>query len=131
MQSGINYLRVNPPDPVLGPTPWSWLKETLVDTEAQYCEVEKNWFNLEDEVRRTVIRFSDFVNDLQLAMRQVYSTCFDSADLPPHIPQDHPDRNRKNYTVNYSLAELGIDQGELRERLRDYILWCQSEVIRE
>ena len=131
MQSGINYLRVNPPDPVLGPTPWSWLKETLVDTEAQYCEVEKNWFNLEDEVRRTVIRFSDFVNDLQLAMRQVYSTCFNSADLPPHIPQDHPDRNRKNYTVNYSLAELGIDQGELRERLRDYILWCQSEVIRE
>lgn len=126
LQSGINYLRVNPPDPVLGPTPWTWLKETLVFTEAQYCEVERTWFSREDEVRRCVIRFSDFVNDLESAMKQVYISCFDSKDLPDHIPQDHPPRDRKNYTVNYSLAELGVDETEIQDRLVAYIQWCQS-----
>ena len=25
IRSGVNFLRVNPPDPMLGPVPWSWL----------------------------------------------------------------------------------------------------------
>ena len=131
LQSGINYLRVNPPDPVLGPTPWSWLKETLVFTEAFYCEVEQAWFSREDGVRRCVIRFSEFVNDLDAAMKQVYRSCFTSGELPDHIPQDHPPRDRRNYTVNYSLAELGINERELQVRLTDYIDWCKSGDIQK
>ncbi len=129
LQSGINYLRVNPADPVLGPTPWAWLKETLVFTEAHYCEVEKEWFSREDAIRRCVIRFKDFVNDLEAAMKQVYGSCFNSEDLPPHIPGEHPPRDRRNYSVNYSLAELGIDEKALQVRLGDYIDWCQSSRI--
>ena len=126
LQSGINYLRVNPADPVLGPTPWTWLTDTLVCTEAYYCEIEQAWFSREDGVRRCVVRFNDFVNDLELAMKQVYRSCFDSGELPAHIPQDHPARDRKNYSVNYSLAELSLDEKELQDQLSEYINWCQS-----
>jgi hypothetical protein len=124
LQSGINYMRVNPPDPVLGPVPWNWLRESLVYTETRYCEVEQEWFTADNGARRCMIRFSDFVNDLESSLSTVYKTCFEEDQLPAHLPREHPPRDRKNYTVNRSLKELGINEEKIRERLSEYIEWC-------
>jgi hypothetical protein len=127
LRSAINYMRVNPSDPVLGPIPWAWLASALARTEREYCEVEQAWFTRETGARRCVIRFSEFVGDLETAMRRVYRTCCDADALPPHVPTRHAPRERKDYTVNRTLAELGIDEAELRSQLASYIAWCQTE----
>jgi hypothetical protein len=128
LRSGINYMRVNPTDPMLGPVPWAWLADGLERTETTYCQEEMAWFTKESDVKRCVIRFSDFVNDLEVALRQVYRCCFD-ADPPPHLPKSHPPRERTRYTVNRSLAELGIDAAQLRAKLADYVAWCEGDVV--
>ena len=124
LRSGINYMRVNPPDPVLGPVPWSWLTDTLTYTETFYSKVEQERFTREADCRRSVIRFSDFVNDLESSMKQVYLDCFGSDELPAHVPRTHPPRERKHYSVNRTLAELGIDENEIRSNMKEYIDWC-------
>lgn len=127
LQSGVNYMRVNPTHPVLGPVPWAWLAAALVRTETRYCEVEQQWFTRTSGARRCVIRFSEFVEDLETAMQRVYRCCFDTTELPPHVPRTHPPRDRKNYSVNRSLDELGIDANEIRAQLASYVAWCQGE----
>lgn len=127
LRSAINYLRVNPADPVLGPIPWAWLSASLARTEVEYCELEQVWFTRDSGARRCVVRFSAFVGDLQTAMRHVYRTCLDEDDLPPHIPANHPPRERTHYTVNRTLTELGIDAAALRERLASYVAWCAPD----
>jgi hypothetical protein len=127
LRSAINYMRVNPADPVLGPIPWAWLASALERTESDYCEVEQAWFTQESGARRCVVRFSEFVHDLGTAMRRVYRTCCDADELPPHVPTDHAPRERRNYTVNRTLAELYIDETELRSRLASYVAWCQQK----
>ena len=126
IRSGINYMRVNPPDPVLGPVPWSWLTDTLIYTEVFYSNVEQKWFTSEINCNRSVIRFTEFVDDLESSMKRVYQDCFNSDELPPHIPKNHPPRERKHYTVNRTLSELGVDECDLKSRLSDYMDWCQS-----
>ena len=126
LRSGINYMRVNPPDPVLGPVPWSWLTDTLSYTEIFYSEVEREWFTHETNCQRSVIKFTQFVNDLEATMKQVYLECFNSDELPSHIPKSHPPRERKHYTVNRTLSELGVNEDDLKKNLSDYIDWCQS-----
>lgn len=126
LRSGINYMRVNPADPVLGPVPWTWLAATLLSTEQSYNQAEMAWFTRQDDTRRCVIRFSEFVNDLEATMKKVYQDCFDTSELPPHVPKDHLPRERKNYSVDRSLSELGISEDELREEMTDYIAWCHS-----
>jgi hypothetical protein len=123
----VNYLRVNPADPALGPVPWAWLSSALEQTEIEYCELEQAWFTQPSDVRRCVVRFREFVEDLPGAMRHVYRDCFDSDELPAHIPLTHPPRERKNYSVNRSLEELGIDENKLRKRLTSYIQWCEAD----
>ena len=126
IRSGINYMRVNPPDPVLGPVPWSWLTDTLIYTEVFYSNVEQKWFASEANCQRSVIRFTEFVDNLESSMKRVYQDCFNSDELPPHIPKNHPPREREHYTVNRTLSELGVDESDLKNKLSDYIDWCQS-----
>jgi hypothetical protein len=126
LQSAINYIRVNPHDSALGPPPWGWLADTLARTETDYCEVEQTWFSRKDGAKRYVIRFADFVADLQAAMLGVYGFCFGDTELPPHVPHEHPPRERKNYRINRSLADLGVDELQLRSRLASYIAWCKQ-----
>lgn len=126
IRSGINYLRVNPADPVMGPTPWNWLVETILATESQYCDVEREWFSRQDETRKCFVKFTDFVDDLQATMKYIYGECFDTQELPPHIPEDHPPRDRKNYSVNRTLADLGVDTQALADRNSGYINWLES-----
>jgi hypothetical protein len=125
LRSGINYLRVNPPDPVLGPVPWSWLAKTLSFTEVFYSQAEQEWFTREADSRRSVIRFSEFVNDLESSMKQVYLDCFGSEELPSFIPRTHPPREREHYSINRALSELGINESEIKNSLSNYIEWCQ------
>ncbi|MEL7331652.1 MAG: sulfotransferase [Cyanobacteria bacterium J06560_2] len=125
LQSGINYLRVNPSDPAMGPPPWAWLAAWLLKTESDYCRIEQAWYSQRGGATRCVVRFADFVADLEGTLQQVYQECFNQNQLPPHVPRSHPPRERKNYLVNYSLAELGIDETELRKQLADYVSWCQ------
>ncbi|MGB7414249.1 MAG: sulfotransferase [Thermosynechococcaceae cyanobacterium] len=127
LQSGINYLRANPSDPAMGPTPWAWLSAWLLQTESDYCRIEQAWYSQKSGARRVVVRFADFVADLEGTMQQVYGECLDQDQLPLHVPRMHPPRNRKHYTVNRSLAELGIDEHELRMQLADYVAWCQPQ----
>jgi hypothetical protein len=126
LQSALNYMRVNPADPVLGLIPWEWLAAGLTQTESDYCRAEQAWFTETGNGTRCVIRFSEFVHDLETAMQKVYQCCCDMDDLPPHVPKSHAPRERKRYSVNRSLAELGIDEKELRSGLASYIAWCQD-----
>lgn len=128
LQSAINYIRVNPFDSALGPPPWRWLAETLTRTETDYCDVEQEWFSRKDGARRYVIRFADFVTDLQSVVLGVYGFCFGDTKLPPHVPHEHPPRERKNYRINRSLTDLGVDEFQLRTRLASYIAWCKKTV---
>ena len=127
LQSGINYLRVNPSDPAMGPPPWAWLSASLLQTESDYCRIEQAWYSKETGARRCVVRFADFVSDLEGTMTYVYRVCFDQDHLPPHVPRTHPPRERKQYTVNHSLDELGIDAEVVRAELADYVAWCQPQ----
>lgn len=129
LQSGINYLKVNPSDPAMGSPPWAWLAESLRRTESDYCRIEQAWYGQADGPKRCVIRFADFVADLEGTMQHVYRVCFDDTALPPHVPRTHPPRERKQYTVNRSLAELGIDAEQLHAELADYVAWCQPEEV--
>ena len=125
LQSGINYMRVNPSDPAMGPPPWAWISASLLQSESDYCRIEQMWYTQESQTRRCVVRFTDFVNDLEGTMQHVYSVCMDKEELPPHVPRTHPPRERKHYTVNRSLSELGIDADTLRTELAEYVAWCQ------
>lgn len=126
LQSAINYIRVNPHDSALGPLPWGWLVDALTRTETEYCEVEQQWFSRQGGAKRYVIRFADFVADLQKTMMGVYSFCFGDKALPPHVPHEHPPRERKKYRINRSIADLGIDESQLNSRLASYLDWCKK-----
>ncbi len=128
LQSAINYMRVNPFDPAFGPPPWDWLADALTRTEADYCIVEQEWFSQTARAKRYFVRFADFVTNLQSTMLGVYAFCFGDTVLPPHVPLEHPARERKKYRINRSLAELGIDESQLRTRLASYIAWCEKSV---
>lgn len=126
-KSAINYLRVNPSDPMIGPVPWTWLSEAILQSETDYCEVEQEWFSKTDGANRCVIRFSSFVEDLEGTMETVFCECLGRDSVPDHVPKEHPPRERQHYSVNRSLVELGIDEAELNSRLAVYREWCQSD----
>jgi len=124
-RSAINYLRTNPFDRVLGPVPWAWLCESVLRAELRYCEVEREFFTRENGRRRCVLRFSEYVRDLEGALGRVYRECL-GFELPANRPIAHTDRKRTAYLVNRSLAELGIDEGELSSHLAAYLEWCRN-----
>lgn len=126
LRSAINYMRVNPVDPALGLVPWEWLAEGLTRTETDYCFAEQAWFTESGNGTRCVIRFSEFVDDVGGAMGKVYQCCFSANELPSHVPTNHEPRERKNYSVNRTLAELGVDEEKVRSQLADYINWSEQ-----
>jgi hypothetical protein len=128
IRSAVNYMRANPPlDMMLGATPWNWWGRTLAETETDYCDVERAWFSADDGTKRCVIRFADYVRDLEGTMTKVYRECFDGEELPSWAPHEHAPRNRTNYLLDRTLAEVGIDEAVLKERTADYIEWCRGE----
>ena len=122
-QSGINYVRANPIDETLGAPPWPWLAEGLLRTEIAYCELEKAWYTAAEGPSRCVIRFDDYVRDLTGTMQRIYAACMEGP-VPDHIPREHPPRRRHAYSLDRSLAQVGIDAVALNRRLADYRAWC-------
>ncbi len=129
IQSAVNYLRANPFDDTLGAVPWSWLAEATLRTETAYCEAEQVWYTRPDGPRRCVLRFADYVRDLEGAMRLVFRACLDLDDLPAHVPRVHAPRVRTNYLLDRSLAQLGIDEADLNRRLEAYRAWCRPATL--
>jgi len=126
LQSVLNHLHGNTPCEALGAVPWRWLSEGLPDSTAAYCRREKDWFTRSEGPSRTVIRFTDYVTDLEGTMREVYRSCLGDEVLPDHVPTQHAPRQRKNYRVNRSLSELGIDAAAYGAQLDDYRAWCRQ-----
>lgn len=123
LQSAVNYLRANPFDDVLGPVPWAWWSG-IGEGEAIYCHTEQAWFTRPGGAVRCVVRFSDYVRDLEGTMAKVYRECLDTPELPAHVPRAHPPRNRTDYLLNRSLAQVGVDEAAVRAELSTYITWC-------
>ncbi|KIG19428.1 hypothetical protein DB30_02709 [Enhygromyxa salina] len=126
LQSAINFLHVNAVDTVLGHVPWPWVAEGALASELSYCEHEHEWFTRPGGPHRCVLRFDAYVRDLEGAMTRVYRECLDSPTLPDFVPREHPPRERKHYSINRSLAELGIDEAALEGRLAAYVAWCRG-----
>lgn len=126
LHSVINFLRCQPtvlPTPAL---PWRWAVPHALDVEIEYCDNELAWLD-QSSARKTVVRFDDYVRDLEGTMRRVYRACMD-AELPPHVPRTHAPRVRTNYSVDRSLAQLGVDAAAFTARLAEYARRCRSEV---
>ncbi len=126
LQSAINFLRANPIDPVLGPPPWGWLVDGIVESELRYGAAEQAFFTAEGSGVRCVVRFTDFVQDLEGTMGEVYRRCFGLAALPAHVPRVHEPRKRTDYLLNRSLSQLGIDEAALVGRFGGYIDWIEA-----
>jgi hypothetical protein len=124
LQSMLNHAHGNAPCEALGAVPWTWLARSLPDDEAAYCQREQDWFTRPEGPSRTVIRFTDYVADLKGTMALVYRQCMGDEVLPAHVPTEHTPRERKNYRVNRSLSDLGIDAEAYGDRLSDYQAWC-------
>lgn len=143
IQSTVNFLRANPIGGPLGAPPWGTLAEGLVRSEIGYCEAEMAWFGRADGSdgsdgmgdmggvdrsgpRRCVLRFDDYVRDLEGTMTEVYRVCLDRDVLPPHVPRSHAPRVRRDYLLDRSLGQLGIDGAGLDARLGEYRVWCRA-----
>jgi hypothetical protein len=128
LQSAVNFLRSTPFDESMGgPAPWAWLGAAIEKSETAYCEMEQEWFTRERGPRRCIVRFADYVRDLEGTMTRIYRECFDAQSLPPWVPRTHAPRKRHGYTYDRSLAAVGIDQEALDARLASYITWCRGD----
>ncbi len=123
IRSAVNFLRANPFDGVMGHPPWIWMSEGIVHTECVYCDAEHAWFTEEDGPRRHVVRFSDYVADLEGTLAGIYAACLDQPQVPANLPREHPPRRRSHYLFDRSLDEVGVDEDGLRARLADYAAW--------
>ncbi|HMV69013.1 MAG TPA: sulfotransferase, partial [Myxococcota bacterium] len=128
VESTIAHHRWQPAEPGFPPAPWAWLVERDVPLEIAYCEAEMAWFQREGGARRCVIRFDDYVRDLEGTMARVYRECLDREELPAHVPRVHAPRRRRGYSEERSLADLGIDVGGIERRLAAYYWWCGAQV---
>lgn len=127
LQSCINFLRASPFDGATGRRPpWVWMGEGCTKSEVRYCELEQEWFSRKDGPKRCVLRFSEYIEDLEAAMAKVYRECLDTPILPDYVPTVHEPRVRTNYILNRSLAEFGVDEDAFNERLKGYISWCRE-----
>lgn len=130
LRSMINFLRVNPLGRVQGPPRFGWVGPGLATTEADYCRVEHDWFTRDDGVRRCVVRFRDYVDDLEGTMARVYRECLDIDPLPDDVPRAHAPRERTHYQVNRTLPQMGVDPVAFEAQLPEYIAWVNGETER-
>lgn len=127
VQSVVNFHRCQPHEVICGSIPWPWLVELALDAEVDYCEREQAWFTAPGKGRRYAVRFDDYVHDLVGTMRRVYNVCLDQDEPSPHVPRVHAPRQRTNYSIDRSLAQLGIDETRLNERLAAYRAWVDGK----
>lgn len=120
IQSGVNFLRAHPTEPICGPVPWAWLTHHALVTEVEYCDAELDWIDSRDVC---VVRFDDYVRDLPGTMAHVYRECL-GAPVSAHVPTTHAPRVRTNYSIDRPLEDVGVDAAWLRARLARYYARC-------
>jgi len=124
LRSMINFLWTSPNEMRLASPPWRWLAEGLARSEVNYNRNERAWFTRANGPRRCVLRFDDFVRDLEGTLSAVYRDCLDHPTLPAHVLRTHAPRRRTGYTVDRSLESLGIDPDAYLAAQADYVAWC-------
>ena len=95
----------------------------FTDAEIEYCELEMAWYRQRPDTA-CVLKFTDYVHDLESTMKAVYSRCL-GREMPAEAPTSHPPRTRKRYLVNRDPEQLGIDVRAVNERLADYLAWVR------
>jgi hypothetical protein len=126
IRSLINFLRVAPDNNLNGAIPWGWLVAFAERVEVTYCLREKAWYQARPD-KTTVIRFDDYVRDIEGTLSTVYARCLPDVSPDGHIPTEHAPRERKNYDINRTLDQLNIDEEALLEPLQDYVQWCKPQ----
>ena len=136
LQSGINFLAVNPTI-WQGKPNWAWLAKALTETEATYCEKELQWFGSNSEGgadnndNRLAVRFDSFVDPkgFQRTMKKIYTWMGEDkvpSDVVPPQSRHNSTSHQKQYKVNVTLQQLGVDETAYTERLADYIGWMKQ-----
>jgi hypothetical protein len=127
LQSGINHMAVNS-TLWQGKSPnWGSLVEAFRQIEVEYCKLEMDWYvnKSDSDSRKLVVKFRDFTKDRQKTMDRIYNDLLDCSDSIPHF--DIPSKALKNYSVNRSLKELGVDEERLKQELVDYYAWMKKQ----
>jgi hypothetical protein len=124
IRSIVNFFRVAPEVCRNGAIPWPWLVHFGQTVEVDYCLYEKEWFEARPD-KVTVIRFRDYVADIEQTLTTIYDRCLPHLDPKGFIHQAHVTRKRNGYSVDRSYAQLGIDEAALLEPLQAYIAWVE------
>lgn len=127
IRSLINFLRVMPETHCNGAIPWPWLTTFAREVEVSYCLREQRWYQSRPH-NSTVVRFTDYVADLEGTLTLIYQRCLPNVDPTGYIPTTHAPRQRTNYAINRTLAEVGIDEQALLAPLQSYRQWCRGEI---
>jgi hypothetical protein len=125
IRSIINFFRVAPEVCKNGAIPWDWLVHYGQTVEVDYCLYEKEWYEAHPD-NSTVIRFKDYVADLEGTLTTIYERCLPHVDSEGFIHQTHAERKRTGYSVDRSYAELNMDETLLLEPLQEYIAWVEQ-----
>ncbi|MAA79590.1 MAG: hypothetical protein CL916_10055 [Deltaproteobacteria bacterium] len=125
IRSIINFFRVAPEVCSNGAIPWSWLVHYGKTVEVEYCLYEKEWYEAHPD-NSTVIRFRDYVADLEQTLKTIYERCLPHVDSEGFIHQTHVQRKRTEYSVDRSYEQLHMDEKVLLEPLKDYISWVEQ-----
>lgn len=125
LKSGINHMAVNA-TLWQGKSPnWGSLTEAFQQIEVQYCQLEIDWYRNNNGTKRVAVRFDDFIKNSKKTIKRIYEDLIetDQNDIPYF---DIPSKAVKKYSVDRSLSELGVNEAELKEELKEYYSWMKS-----
>jgi len=125
IRSIVNFFRVAPEVCRNGAIPWPWLVHYGQTVEVDYCLYEKEWYEARPD-KVTVIRFRDYVADLEQTLTTIYGRCLPHVDPAGFIHRTHVARKRTGYSVDRSYAQLQMDEAALLEPLQEYIAWVEK-----
>ena len=125
IRSIVNFFRVAPEVQRNGAIPWPWLVHYGQTVEVDYCLYEKEWYQARPD-KVTVIRFRDYVADLEQTLTTIYGRCLPHVDPEGFIHRTHIARKRTGYSVDRSYAQLQMDEAALLEPLQEYIAWVEK-----
>lgn len=143
LQSGINYMAVNPSlySQKGQAIPWKALTVALEDAEAEYSEREQEWFGtVKGETDdRLAVAFDSFVSNKDQTMESivdwlglkdhgtvVVGTQGAKSKVATRKTHKASATSKPIYRINRSLAQLGVDETAYRERLKDYLSWMKE-----
>ncbi|HCH65615.1 MAG: hypothetical protein CL927_02000 [Deltaproteobacteria bacterium] len=125
IRSIVNFFRVAPEVCRNGAIPWPWLVHYGQTVEVDYCLYEQEWYQARTD-RVTVIRFRDYVAQLEETLKRIYERGLPHIDPTGFIPTTHAKRKRSGYSVDRSYAQMQVDEEALLAPLQDYIAWVEA-----